>query len=99
LDLGFTLAPLDENNNPIPGITFNTTDKIKSCDIDGKPQTSLITLGIRETEKDALSKLNAIDFTINANKNSTVAGIPLKSDQSVEIEIRVRIPDGITLKP
>lgn len=99
MDLGFTLAALDDNNNPINGITFDTKEKIKSCAIDAKPQTSIFTLGIRETEKDALSKLNAIDFTINANKNSTVAGIPLKSDQSVEIEIRVRIPDGITLKP
>ena len=99
MDLEFELVPLDENDKIITGITFNTKDKIKSCAIDGKPQTSLLTLGIREFEKDALSKLNAIDFTINANKNSTVAGVPLKADQSVEIEIRVRIPDGITIKP
>ncbi len=98
MDLEFSLVPLDENNNPIKGLFFDTEDKIKSCTIDAKPQTSVITLGIRETEKDAMRKLNAIDFTINASKNSTIAGAPLKADQSVELELRVRIPGGITLK-
>lgn len=99
MDLGFSIIPLDENNKVIKGLTFETKDKIASCDINGKPQTTVFNLGVREVESDALKNLNAIDFSINASKNSTVAGIPLKASQSVEVQIRVRIPDGITLKP
>lgn len=99
MDLTLTMSPLDESNNIISGITLNTKDKIKSCGIDGNAQTSIITLGIKETEAGAFGRLNAFDFTVNASKNSTVAGIPLKSDQTVEIELRVRIPEGITISP
>ncbi|MCE5331698.1 MAG: hypothetical protein LLF95_06105 [Bacteroidales bacterium] len=99
MDLTLTMSPLDESNNIISGITLNTADKIRSCGIDGSAQTSIITLGIKETEAGALGRLNAFDFTVNASKNSTVAGIPLKSDQTVEIELRVRIPEGITISP
>ena len=100
IDLTLTMFPLDESNNVISGIDLNTEDQIiKSCNIDGSAQTSIITLGIKETETGALDRLNAFDFTINASKNSTVAGIPLKSDQTVEIELRVKIPGGITIDP
>ncbi len=99
MELALTLVPLDVSNNVIPGITLNVTDKIKSCDLDGKAQVSMITLGIQEVQQGALNKLNAFDYRINASKNSTVAGIPLKADQTVSIELRVKIPGGITLDP
>lgn len=99
LDLGLTLVPLDASNNVIPGLTLNVTDKIKSCDLNGNAQISLITLGLHEVEEGALSKLNAFDYKINASKNSTVAGIPLNASQTVGIELRVRIPGGITIDP
>ena len=98
MDLGLNLIPLDVNNKVITGLTMKTGDKIKSCDINGNSQTSLITLGLKETETGALSKLNAFDYTVNASKNSTVAGLPLKSSQTVGIELRVRIPKGLTIK-
>lgn len=98
MDLGLNLIPLDENNKVITGITMNTKDKIKSCDLNGNSQTSLITLGLTETVSGALSKLNAFDYTVNASKNSTVAGLPLKASQTVGIELRVRIPKGLTIK-
>jgi len=53
---------------------------------------------LKETESGALGKLNAFDYTVNASKNSTVAGLPLKSGQTVGIELRVRIPKGLTIK-
>lgn len=99
MDLALSLVPLDISNKVIPGITVNVTDKIKSCDLNGKAQVSLITLGIQEVQEGALSKLNAFDYKINASKNSTVAGIPLKASQTVSIELRVRIPGGITIDP
>ena len=99
MDLALSLVPLDISNKVIPGITVNVTDKIKSCDLNGKAQVSLITLGIQEVQEGALSKLNAFDYKINASKNSTVAGIPLKASQTVSIELRVRIPGGVTIDP
>ncbi|MEA4851323.1 MAG: hypothetical protein VB126_07725 [Paludibacter sp.] len=99
MDLALSLVPLDISNKVIPGITVNVTDKIKSCDLNGNAQVSLITLGIQEVQEGALSKLNAFDYRINASKNSTVAGIPLKASQTVSIELRVKVPGGITIDP
>ena len=99
MDLALSLVPLDISNKVIPGITVNVTDKIKSCDLNGNAQVSLITLGIQEVQEGALSKLNAFDYKINASKNSTVAGIPLKASQTVSIELRVKVPGGITIDP
>ncbi len=99
LDLNLTMVPLDVNNNVVSGITMNSNQTIHSCDINGNPQISTILLGIKETQTGALANLNAIKFTIQASKNATVAGIPLKSDQTVALELRVKVPHGITLNP
>jgi hypothetical protein len=97
LDLNFEVIPLDEFNHVIAGITITTTDSIKSCNIDGTPQLSSINMNINETTAAALDRLNAFRFVIFATKNSTVAGMSLRTDQYFMLELRVQIPKGITI--
>ncbi len=97
LDFNLNFAPLDANKKLISGISVNNGAKIKSCNIDGSAQKSIISLGLKETIPGAFALIDGFDFTVGAAANSTVAGLSLKSDQFLTIELRVRIPQGITL--
>ncbi len=97
LDLNFEVKPLDSSKRILSGITIETSDSIKSCNIDGTPRSSLLNLKINETTTGALDKLDGFILKIWAMKNSTIAGMPLKTDQFITLEMRMRIPDGITI--
>ncbi|MDD3321357.1 MAG: hypothetical protein PHS59_07925 [Paludibacter sp.] len=97
LDMNFEVIALDSLNQVIQGINIVSYDSIKSCNIDGSLKTNNLNLTINETKTGALDLLDAFAFKVSASKNTTVAGIPLKTDQFISLEIRVRIPDGITI--
>jgi hypothetical protein len=97
LDLNFELIPMDESFNVISGISVTTTDSIRSCNIDGTPQFSILNINIKETTPEALDQLNAFKLIFSATKNSTVAGMPLRTNQYFIMELRVQIPEGITI--
>jgi hypothetical protein len=97
LNLNYTVIPLDINNKVIQGITVTANDSIKSCNLDGTAQRSIVKLNIKETSTGALDKLEAFKFSIAATKNSTIAGIPLKTSQYFLLELRVMIPDGLKI--
>ncbi len=97
LNLNFEVKPLNVLNQEISGITIESEDSITSCNIDGTAQKSNLNLTIKETENGSLDQLDAFAFKVFATKSSTIAGMPLKVDQYITLEIRVRIPDGITI--
>lgn len=97
LDMNFNVVPLDSLKREISGISIESADSIKSCNIDGSVQRNYLNLKISETSEGALDNLDAFAFKISAFKNSTIAGMPLKTDQYISLEIRVRIPDGLTI--
>ncbi|NDV47107.1 hypothetical protein D0T49_08620 [Paludibacter sp. 221] len=97
LDLDLSVRPLQDNGRLLEGVSLSADMKIQSCDIDGKARESKVNLGLKETEEGALAYLDALEFTIKASKNSTVAGMPLKEDQSIRIELKIRIPEGLTI--
>lgn len=97
MNLNFEILPLDNSNQLIQGITVSSKDTLRSCDSNGNPQTSILNLSIKETVPGSLAQMNAIIFGISASKISTIAGIPLRSDQYIKLELRVRIPKGITI--
>lgn len=99
LNLNFDVKPLNVLNQEITGISIESADSIKSCNIDGTAQTSNLNLTIKETVNGSLDQLDTFAFKIYAAKSSTIAGMPLKVDQFITLEIRVRIPDGITVNP
>lgn len=97
LDLNFEVVPLDNSKQILTGISINNPSIIKSCNIDGTTQKSTLSIGIKETVPGELSKLDALQIKLTASKNSTVAGMPLKADQSLTIELRIKIPKGLTI--
>jgi hypothetical protein len=99
LDLNFEVRPLDIDKQEIAGIEIESGDSIKSCNLDGTIQTSNLKLIIKETIEGSLDRLDAFAFKIYATKNSTIAGLPIKTDQYITLEIRIRIPEGITIHP
>ena len=97
MDLNFEVVALDSLNREIQGIEIISNDSIKSCNIDGSVNLNNLNLTINETQNSALNLLDAFAFKVSASKNTTVAGLPLKTDQYISLEIRVRIPDGIKI--
>ena len=97
LELKLETTALDSLKAPISGMTATTTGTIKSGNSNGTVQTSQITISLKETTADALKLLDKLILKISAKSNTTVAGIQLSADQYIKLELRVRIPKGITI--
>lgn len=97
LDLNLELQPLGKDRKVLTGIKINQSNTIKSCNLDGSSQRTNINLGLKELVDGALGQLDAMVFKVNASKNSTVAGLPLKASQSVKIALKVRVLNGVTV--
>jgi hypothetical protein len=109
LNLGLEMTPLDSNGEIIDSdsISLNISDYIKAGTYN-ETSTSTntietpISLGIKDNTKngDGFTKINGFIIKISAtvsDDQSTVNGVPLKSDQSVGLDLRVSIPKGITI--
>jgi hypothetical protein len=97
LDLNLELVPLDKNKLPMSGLVVNQMGTIKSCNINGTAQKSVINLGLKVKTIGAVADLDAFALKVSASKNSTIAGLPLNAAQSVKMALKVRVA-GITLK-
>jgi hypothetical protein len=101
MDLALYLKPLDANGDSIKGITY-TQEPIK---YDSVPNTMhVVNFGLKEdTSKPeyagALDKVDKFIVTVKASKDPITALLPLKKDQYFKLEVRIRIPDGISVNP
>jgi hypothetical protein len=91
LNLSFKVTPLDSSNKTIAGIAL-TADSIKYNSLEP------ISFGLKETEVGALKTMDKIILQVSASKNASLSLIPLKSDQYFIVELRVKIPKGISVK-
>lgn len=100
LDLGFSIKALDAAKQPLGvAITQLKDSIIKSCDISGKAQKSILVLSLKETKAGDLALLDALEFKVSASNTSTTAGMALNSKQYFAVELRVVIPNGIHIDP
>ena len=100
LDLGFKIKAFDAAKQPLGvAITHLKDSVIKSCDITGKAQKSILVLSLKETTAGALASLDALEFGVSASNTSTTAGMALNSKQYFIVELRVVIPNGIHFDP
>jgi hypothetical protein len=97
LNLNFEVIPMNNLFQVIKGITVTIPDTIKSCNPDGTSQRSILDLKMTETVAGSLNQLDAIQFRVWAKKNTTIAGLILKANQSMVVEMRVKLPKGITI--
>ena len=107
LELTLEATALNSSKGIIDGITISSLEKIKSGNANGTTQTSKIVIGLRESKTGtlgtsstgALDLLDALRLKIYAKSNSTVSGIQLNPDQYITLELRARIPKGLTFNP
>lgn len=97
LNMHFDVIPMDSANHVLSGIQITTSDSVKSCNLDGTSQSSQIKIKVNETSAGTLDKLDRLAVKIWATKNSTIAGMPLKTNQFITLEMNICIPNGITL--
>jgi len=99
LELTLEATALNSSNGIIDGITITSPGKIKPGNANGSAQTSKITIELRESKTGALDLLDVLKLDITAKSNTTVAGIQLNPDQFITLDLRVRIPKGLTVNP
>lgn len=99
LGLNLTLIPLDEDKKPIPATDLFVAQDflIFSCNSNGESVETIASLGIKEITSGAFAKINAFEYSISATRGNSL--IPLNSNQEVEIELRIKIPKGLTIDP
>jgi len=91
MNLNFGLTPLDTNGQVITGVEI-AADTIKY------DNTTPINFGLKETVPGALDNLDKFIIKIGANKNVGLALLPIKADQYLIVELKAKLPNGITLK-
>ena len=99
LDLNLKLLPLDSENKQIPDseIAMKQNFVIRSCNSTGEASTTLASFGIKENKPGSFARITAFKYVVSANRGGSL--IPLNSNQTLEIELRVKIPKGLTIDP
>lgn len=97
LNLKYTLIPLDEKMKTISGISIENNDSVTSCNIDGSPASSNVAIKLVEKEEGAVKKVAAFRIKVCATRNTTTAGLMLKMNQYFISDIKIRIPQGVTV--
>jgi len=97
LKLNFEVIPMDISNKAIAGISVSTPDTIQACITDGTARRSTINLVMKETVAGSLSQMNSLQFKVWAKKTSDSSGILLNANQSVVVDIKIKIPKGLLI--
>lgn len=100
LDLIMSATPVGLDKLPLTGVSVNISGDIKSCDKDGKVQTSQITIEVKENANavGAIKKLDGILLKVTAKSSQTVYGMSLKEDQYIRLtKIKAKAAGGITV--
>jgi hypothetical protein len=99
LELSLTASALTTSKGLVDGVTISAPSKIKPGNADGTAQTSKITINLKESKTGALELFDALKLDVYAKNNSTVAGISLNANQYIKLDLRVMIPNGLTINP
>jgi len=94
LELELAIIPLDEDNNRIPIDTV--TQIISAGASDGSAVTSKLTLKLKDPHG-LLVDLRGFRLIFKASSNETVAGTPIKSENFVKADLKVRVDGGINI--
>ena len=96
LELNLALIPIDADSLPIAGI--DTVKQIISAGAhDGSGVVSLLTLKMSDRD-DKLKELRGFKLIFSASSNETVAGTPIKPENFVKANLKVRVDGGINIK-
>jgi len=95
LELELAVVPLDANNNPL---AIDTVKQIISAGAhDGSAVTSNLTLKLSDPDG-VLKDLRGFRLIFTASSNETVAGTPIKPENFVKADLKVRVDGGINIE-
>lgn len=95
LELELAIIPLDEDNNRI---AIDTVTQIISAGAkDGSAVASKLNLKLKDPNG-LLKDLRAFRLIFTASSNETVAGTPIKGDNFVKADLKVRVDGGINIE-
>lgn len=95
LQLDLKVDLLDADGNIIP-MESQATQTISACATDGSASVSPLDLTIKAAKNADTSRLNALQLTFKVT-SPNLSGIPVKEDSFLQAELKLVLPEGITL--
>lgn len=94
LGLVLSVKPLDQNGDPITGLTLPEGVKIDAApNSDGAIQSTHVTLNIEEVRENALQELDKLEFKVEGS-NQENHDVTLRPDQFIVVHLSARLPEG-----
>ncbi|MFZ4455854.1 MAG: hypothetical protein ACOYOT_06500 [Bacteroidales bacterium] len=97
LDLGVDIKPIDVDGNIIPDISISKLPSVKAGYNDYISHTRFVIDVQEKPNSNALFKLDGLLVTVSANRDRTTAGFPIRKTQYFKIDLKVIIPNGLTM--
>lgn len=94
LGLVLSVKPLDQNGDPITGLTLPEGVKINAApNSDNAIQSTHVTLNIEEVRENALQELDKLEFKVEGS-NQDNHDVTLRPDQFIVVHLSARLPEG-----
>ncbi len=94
LGLVLSVKPLDQNGDPITGLTLPEGVEINAApNSDNAIQSTHVTLNIEEVRENALQELDKLKFKVEGS-NQDNHDVTLRPDQFIVVHLSARLPEG-----
>ncbi len=94
LGLVLSVKPLDQNGDPITGLTLPEGVEINAApNSDNAIQSTHVTLNIEEVRENALQELDKLEFKVEGS-NQDNHDVTLRPDQFIVVHLSARLPEG-----
>ena len=94
LGLVLSVKPLDQNGDPITGLTLPAGVEINAApNSDNAIQSTHVTLNIEEVRENALQELDKLEFKVEGS-NQDNHDVTLRPDQFIVVHLSARLPEG-----
>lgn len=90
------LKPMDSNGRYVPLADGCGSQKISPCGLDGSPVKTELDLMLGLADGAATMDISAIELLFKVT-SAGVTGVPLKEDASIQADLRLVLPEGLTL--
>ncbi len=97
LDLDVELTPKDASGSDISDKLLIEIDKVLAGGSSDKPMNTQLLLDLREIEDGAVDLLDKLKVRLRATASSTIGGADLQEDQYLQVDLKVSVPEGVTL--
>lgn len=98
LDLKLEITPIDVAGKVIKDIVISNIEKIKAGSSDYEALSRLVVDVYEKTGTNALLNLDGFIVKVSANRDKTTAGLPIRQTQYFKLDLKVLIPDGLSVE-